>query len=401
MEMWKLLFACLICLGFSGCMTANRNFGSDLAFLKTHTDALLLEEGDAKVIVVPAYQGRVMTSTLGGLEGESLGWVNYDLIASGEIKPHINVFGGEDRLWLGPEGGQFAIFFDQGDAFNLDDWQTPQLIDTAPFPAISADSTSATFSKEATLQNYSGTRFDLRLDRTVRLLNKGEVEKKLGQALAPGLKMVAYESENKLTNTGKAAWVPETGLLSIWILGMYKHSKDMVVVVPYIPGSEEKLGAIVNDAYFGKVPSDRLVIGEKALFFKGDGQYRSKIGVGPKRATPLVASYDPVQNVLTLVQYSKPDGKTDYVNSMWELQDKPYAGDVVNSYNDGPPEPGAKPLGPFYELETSSPAADLAPGASMIHVHRTIHLKGPKRDLNRIATAVLGVSLEEMKKAFN
>jgi hypothetical protein len=25
--------------------------------------------------------------------------------------PHINVFGGEDRFWLGPEGGQFSIFF--------------------------------------------------------------------------------------------------------------------------------------------------------------------------------------------------------------------------------------------------------------------------------------------------
>ena len=59
--------------------------------------------------------------------------------------------------------------------------------------------------------------------------------------------------------------------------------------------------------------------------------------------------------MLTLVQYDQPEGATDYVNSMWEIQKEPFAGDVVNSYNDGPPAPGAKPLGPFYELETSSP----------------------------------------------
>ena len=56
-----------------------------------------------------------------------------------------------------------------------------------------------------------------------------------------------------------------------------------------------------------------------------------------------------------LVQFDRPAGARDYVNSMWEVQRDPFAGDVVNSYNDGPPAPAAKPLGPFYELETSSP----------------------------------------------
>ena len=29
-------------------------------------------------------------------------------------KEHVNVFGGEDRFWLGPEGGQYSIFFVKG-----------------------------------------------------------------------------------------------------------------------------------------------------------------------------------------------------------------------------------------------------------------------------------------------
>ena len=38
----------------------------------------------------------------------------------------MNVFGGEDRFWLGPEGGQFALYFKPGDPFDLDHWQVPE-----------------------------------------------------------------------------------------------------------------------------------------------------------------------------------------------------------------------------------------------------------------------------------
>ena len=98
------------------------------------------------------------------------------------------------------------------------------------------------------------------------------------------------------------------------------------------------------------------------LYFSGDGKYRSKIGLSPQRAKTVLGSYDAVNGVLTLVQYNKPEGVQDYVNSMWQIQDQPFRGDVVNSYNDGPTSPGGKPLGPFYELETSSPADGPGPG---------------------------------------
>ena len=88
---------------------------------------------------------------------------------------------------------------------------------------------------------------------------------------------------------------------------------------------------------------------------------------------------------------------TDYVNALWKLQDTPFSGDAVNSYNDGPATPGAKPMGPFYEIESSSPAAALAPGASLTHIHRTVHLSGPEAALDGVAKATLGVSLAEIK----
>nr|WP_052143785.1 DUF6786 family protein [Wocania ichthyoenteri] len=90
---------------------------------------------------------------------------------------------------------------------------------------------------------------------------------------------------------------------------------------------------------------------------------------------------------------------TDYVNSKWEIQEKPFAGDVVNSYNDGPVD-GGKPLGPFYELETSSPAAALAPNETITHIQYTFHIEGDKAKLDVIAQETLGVSLKTISQIF-
>jgi len=380
---------------------ASITFGDDLAFLKEHAKVVVLSDstGKSQVVLVPAMQGRIMTSTANGPKGLSFGWINRELIASGEIQEHINVFGGEDRFWLGPEGGQFSIFFKKGVKFDLEHWFTPAVIDTEPFELVSSTKSTAVFRKDMQLQNYSETVFNLRVDREVRVLERAEAVEKLGVSPGDKVNLVAFESKNKITNTGEKAWKKETGALSIWILGMFNPSPSTTVVIPYNIGPEHLAGPIVNDAYFGKVPAERLVVKKDVLFFSGDGKYRSKIGLSPMRAKSVCGSYDAVNKVLTIVQYNKPANAKDYVNSMWEMQEEPYKGDVVNSYNDGPAEPGAKPLGPFYELETSSPAAVMGPNFFIEHTHRTFHLQGKEAELDPIAKATLGVSIAEIKTA--
>jgi hypothetical protein len=374
------------------------NFGSDLAFLNKHTDVIVLsnKESPAKVAVVPAWQGRVMTSSADGDSGQSFGWINRELIASGQTQPHINARGGEDRFWLGPEGGQFSIFFAKGAPFDLEHWFTPAAIDTMPYQLVNKSMNRARFKTVFALTNYSGTRFDLKVNREIRLLGSLETWAKLGIKSNPSLKMVAYETDNKITNIGRQSWKKETGLLSIWILGMFNPSPKTTVIVPIREGAESNLGTKVTSDYFGQVPAGRLVVKDKVIFFSGDGRFRSKIGVGPKRSKGVLGSYDAENHVLTLVQFSQPANATDYVNSLWKLQENPYSGDAANSYNDGPPAPGAKPLGPFYELESSSPAVELNPGNSLDHLHRTIHLTGAQSDLDPIAHAVFDVSLAEI-----
>jgi hypothetical protein len=249
------------------------------------------------------------------------------------------------------------------------------------------------------LKNYSTSEFKIGVDRRIELLSQADAEESLGHKLG-NVRMVGYRSTNRLTNVGGSDWTKERGLLSIWILGMYKPGARTTVVVPFRTGSEAEFGPIVNDAYFGKPPADRLVIGEGVLFFSGDGKHRSKIGLSPRRARDVAGSWGAEAGVLTILKYSQPDrGVTDYVNSMWEIQQHPYAGDVVNSYNDGPPAPGAKPLGPFYELETSSPALALAAGESAQHVEETYHFEGDRTALDALATSLLGVKLDEIEKS--
>ena len=379
------------------------SFKSDVDFLQKYTDVIVLHgenNPQAQVAVVPAYQGRVMTSTAEGPDEASYGWINREFIASGENNPHINVFGGEDRFWLGPEGGQFSIFFKKGDPFDLEHWYTPAPVNEEPFLIRNQTASNISFEKNMILENYSGFKFHLEVLRDVNLLNSEQIQKTLGTQIDPSIKIVGFESVNTIKNAGTEPWTKESGLLSIWILGMFIPSPQTTVVIPFIAGSEEELGPVVNDRYFGKVPPDRLVINDDVLFFSGDGEYRSKIGIPPRRAKSVAGSYDARNHVLTIVQLPLPEGATDYVNSMWEIQDEPFAGDVINSYNDGPPAPGAKPMGPFYELETSSPAASLDPGEQLIHTHRTFHMRGDEAALDEIAQDVLGVGLEQIKKVF-
>ena len=377
-------------------------FESDLAFLRQKTEVIVLAEpgGTAQVVVAPEYQGRVMTSTTGGSGAPSFGWIGRAAIEARARQPHINVFGGEDRFWLGPEGGQYSLYFKKGDPFDLDHWQVPEPIDWGKWEADSQSQTSVRFRKRMSLVNYSGTKLDIDVDRTVRLLTVSDVAKHFGAQVGAGVRTVAFESSNTVTNAGSEAWQPKSGLVSVWILGMFTPSPETTIAIPFAPGPEATLGPIVNDTYFGKVPNDRLRVAGPVIFFRGDGQYRSKIGVPPARALDFAGSYDTAGRVLTLVQYTRQPGVTDYVNSMWELQKQPYKGDVINSYNDGPPAPGKPPLGPFFELETSSPALALQPRQAYTHVHRTVHAVGPEAELDALARAALKVGLADIAGAF-
>jgi len=112
----KLLIV-LICIAtLASCVEekemAQKTFGDDLAFLKKYTDVVVLSEtsGNSQVAVLPALQGRAMTSTAEGTEGLSFGWINRELIASGRRSSTSMFMGVKTVSGLGLRVDNFRYF---------------------------------------------------------------------------------------------------------------------------------------------------------------------------------------------------------------------------------------------------------------------------------------------------
>ncbi|MEM1070851.1 MAG: DUF6786 family protein, partial [Planctomycetota bacterium] len=258
-----------------------KKFGDDLRLLTKHTDAIVLRQGDAAIVVIPQYQGRVMTSTARGDEGLSSGWINDGLVkqgvvsdeqAKGTLDEHMYAFGGEERFWMGPEGGQYSIFFAPGRAFEFDDWFTPDPIDNEAWQVTSKSDSSIVLTHRFDLQNHSGTVFRVAANRKVELLASSRVSALLGGEIPGDIDFVAYQSTNTVKNAGSSAWQKSSGLLSIWMLCMFQPSPTTTVFVPFETEVESKGGKIVTDDYFGKVSNDRMKVADSVVYFKCDGK---------------------------------------------------------------------------------------------------------------------------------
>ena len=376
-------------------------FGYDLAYLSQKDDGLIVLSdagGKAQIIVSAKYQGKVFTSTANGLSGASLGFVNYKVFDSNVIDEHMNGYGGENRFWLGPEGGKYSVYFASGDEQVFDNWHTPKPIDVESWDVVSSDAKNVVMKKEMQVTNYLGKQLRLNVDRRISLMEPADANRILGIASNPYLNMVAYQTENAITNLNDFEWTEETGTICIWMLDMFNPAPDAVTVIPFNEGDEAQLGKTVTSDYFGEIPADRLQIQGNVIYLKTDGKFRSKLGLNGKRTKATAGNYDPESKRLTIIAF---DVEKDaiYLNQEWNPAKDPLTGDALNAYNDGPLADGSI-MGPFLELESVSPAAFLKPAQSLTHRHTVFHFTGEEKDLNPIAEKLLGVSLNDIKSVF-
>jgi len=384
-----------------------QTYGEAKEYLSRHTSVVELSGNDgARVAICPAWQGRVMTSTCGGPNGPSFGFVHREFIDAGKDDLHFNNYGGEDRFWLSPEGGPFSLWFAPGVEQTLDNWFAPPAFNTGDFDVVSqGDASQCRLTRRMKLRNAAATEFDLTVTRDIRLVGRADLATMFGEAATKLLqelrvKTVAYETVNTIVNQGPPI-TEQKGLVSMWILSMLNAGPKTAIIVPYRSGSNEQLGRVVRSDYFGAVPPERLKITPEAILLAADAHWRCKIGVSPKRAKDVLGAIDLQANVLTLAHFNLPKDpmRVGYMNNLWGLnQTEPYSGDAVNAYNDGPPAPGKKGLGHFFELESLSPALPLKTGQSLTHRHCTIHIQAEPAILARIARQILGVDLGKVRQ---
>ncbi len=152
---------------------APMTYGEARDFLAKHTKVVeLKDDSGAMVAITPDYQGRVMTSSCDGTGGASFGFINFDYIKSGELNKHFNNYGGEERLWLSPEGGPFSLWFTPDvKKQTLADWYTPPAFNEGSWN-FSKENGEVRMSVPMKFANASATKFDLDVTRTVRLLKE-------------------------------------------------------------------------------------------------------------------------------------------------------------------------------------------------------------------------------------
>lgn len=372
------------------------SFRHDLEFLKKHGSVVVLKtkNSSAQVIVSPKYQAKVFTSTADGLDGNSFGWIKYETFDLKQPDPHMNAFGGEDRLWLGPEGGPFSVFFKPGTKMEFDNWHTPAAIDNESWELLSSSDTKASMSKATQMQNYAGTLLNIKLERDIEILEPDVIKQLLGISANDSVKSVGFSTINTIINAGDKAWDKTTGAPCLWNLDMFTPSPKTVIVVPYI---DKATGKVATTNYFGEIAKDRIIYGNGTLLFKADGKSRGKLGIPPNRAKNMAGSYDASNKVLTITVFDIDSGAS-YLNQEWKPDTVPFSGDAVNAYNDGKLANGSQ-MGPFYEIESVSPAAFLKPGEKLTHKHSVFHFTGDEKALNSIALKTLGISLKDITSA--
>ncbi|HEX3935760.1 MAG TPA: DUF6786 family protein [Puia sp.] len=382
----------------SGSGYAPGSFGYDLHFLSARDSVIVLSSGSSSVIVSPKYQGKVFTSTALGDSGRSFGWVHYKAF-DGPPDPHMNAYGGENRFWLGPEGGSFSLFFPPGAKMEFANWKTPAPFDTEAWDVLTRSGSAVELRKDMQLVNYAGTRLSLSVDRKISILDRVAIDSALGVRVDSAVAVVGYSTVNTLTNTGGQPWTATTGMPCMWLLDMFPPSPSTTIIIPYNVGDGSKPA---TTDYFGEIGPDRIHFADGVLRFKADGKSRGKLGIHPSRVRPFAGSYDSLNRVLTIIQFDvdtagsgstahsgSSDAPARYLNQEWRTDRAPFSGDAMNAYNDGPLATGGQ-MGPFYELESVAPAAFLVPGGKQVHRHAVYHFTGDPAALDAICRKVLG-----------
>lgn len=395
--LWGLLFLRLFAFAQGGPEKSSplESFVSDgeLGLLQQYVkNGILLGPNKDKALLFlsPQHQGRILMAHLPAMTSFNPAWIGHQLLQSGEVRSKYNPVGGVDRIWFGPEGGRFALFFKEGTVPGTPGaWRVPAPLDREPFHLLERTPNSVRLTKKMTLVNRLGTGFHLHLERAIHLLERQHIAEILSIPEASLPPCVAYESRNTVTNLDAFAWEPSKGLISIWVIGQFAASPTAVAMVPLTPEGQGLREAAINTINPQGLSQERLRVTGGTVFFRTDGSFKAKIGFTPAHAEGYLGAYDSARNLLTLIQYSSGTGQESYVNTTWDIEAEPYQGDIVNIYNSGKDQWGGEASG-FYELESSSPALALASGESRLHVHQTFHFIGSPSVLAPLMQRFLG-----------
>lgn len=187
---------------------------------------------------------------------------------------------------------------------------------------------------------------ELLLQRRITLISRRDIANYLnGTSLHKSVEGVAFESENIVTNNS------EQPVDSVVISngGYFRSEQDIRLLLPDKP--RQRFNIVVP----GK--AGHITVPEACNYF---------------------GYYDGQQDVLTIIQFTMPEGKAIYTDNLV----------IRTAYSS------------FLMLSASSPLTKLKPGSSLQHYHRTIHLSGAPKRLEPVLKKVFGITMKELEATF-
>lgn len=340
------------------------------------------EEASARTFVAPQLEGRVMTTTIGSIA--SAAWVDHRALAARGGASRFHNYGGQDRLWIGPEGGDLGWFFDPGAPCEGSHWRVPPELNVGPMEVVGASAWDVHMRRSLSLTNRRGDKFSGRLERTVRVLSRNFAHRLLKAPIPDEVTIAAIVSTNRLVCDSRSG----APLVHLWSLSQLPVSERAVVMAPLGPADPAAGRPDVEDGYFGKIPQERLWREGSVVCMRADGRRTSKFGISAHASTGFAGSFSPEQELLTIAAF--PVERTEpYANNLWTATAAaPFGGDVFQSYNSDD--------GSFFELESASPARFLEPAQELSHWHATLFAVGPMRMLSELSRSVLGSYLTDL-----
>lgn len=348
-----------------------------------------------KVLVCPQLAGRVLGTSFSGESGTFGGYINHRAFTEG-MKDAWDNWGGEERYWLCPEGGQYGLMFrDKRESFSH--YHVQDGINNQPYEVTEASPHGSFLRMRSRmrLQNKQGTNFDVEVARHISPLDNCPYANGCGSSVD----VVGFQSESTLSNIGQIPFSRDTGALAHWHIGQFPVGKHTIAAIPYRASSSED--PPIREDYFkdfclgGFMPRHHYSKLNNCVLLKADGRVRTKLGQNSSRAAGLLGSYNLETGEVVLMDYDFYP-KLEYVASYWYHQPRPYHGDVISLSVEGPNEPGG-PAGRCYELEAMSPALWLDPGESFTWRTRTMHLRGAKQTVAPIFERFLGPNLAQLE----
>lgn len=386
--------AFFVALIFAGCEQPiqKETYAYSFNLLKNHTETIELntEDKKARIVVVPEFQGRVATSTNSGLSGRSFGWLNTEPLES-STELNGSEIHGEERVWIGPQGGQYSFYYGQTQPINEDNWSVPKTFDGEPFDVVSTSEKQIEMTKSINLTNYHGTKLNMKLERKIRIFEIAEIENRINTKIPEGISVVGYASIHKLTNTDSTQWKKDSGLATIWSLSTFKGTDKTVTFIPL--KSANSSNKILQ--YLNVFEDDRFKIENDVAWYKTDGKYRSKIGIPPEISKGYFGSYQPETKTLRIIRFHQTNHDSLYFNSEVTVQEHPYKGEAIAVYNNGPMTLQEGDENSFFEMESIAAMKELKPNESIEHFHEVYQFTGDFENLKKISMFFLGVDLSK------